>query len=209
MSGSGLEGLGARAAGGRGRDPCYDLGPSFATSYSGIHINHRQIITYQATGNAMRYPQFKCWNSSVRRSRTYFPLISNGVSQHRCIRGKGAELGTNTWPQWYTVKMCTDVEPRLPCQVGNVPLSTRLTFASRGARHPRMPRNMGAQPPWINRASGSTSMDDATRRGFRKTWLRNLGEPLPALRRLLPGLLFVSQLPPSTKGEDPMVWYDR
>lgn len=89
VSGSGLEGLGARAAGGRGRDPCYDLGPSFATSYSGIHINHRQIITYQATGNAMRYPQFKCWNSSVRRSRTYFPLISNGVSQHRCIRGEG------------------------------------------------------------------------------------------------------------------------
>lgn len=109
-SGSGSPGgLGARSAGGRERDPCYDLGPSFATSYSGIHINHRQIRAYQATGIAMRYPQFKCWNSSVRRSRTYFPLISNGVSQHRCIRGKGAEFGTSTWPQWFAAKTRTNV----------------------------------------------------------------------------------------------------
>lgn len=121
-------------------------------------------------------------------------------------------FGQHKWQRSYRVKTCTVVYTAAAIsKLATCHCQTILNLCLAWRTSSRMPRNKGAQPPWINRAQwGISLLNDATRRGFRTARLRKLDWREPFCLPWAPELgVLVSLLPPSTKGEDPMVWYDR
>lgn len=146
-------------------------------------------------------------------------LISNGVSQHRrCIRGKGVvghaasckEFWMDTWRRCYAVKTVKRAPmPSRVFQAGSVPLSTLLTFASRGARHLECrgtwaPSHHGSIGP-----VGPCATGDATRRGSAETMAQRAWEDLCLpWERLVWAASYLCYLLPQ-KERILWVWYDR